>query len=299
MKPVFWSPSSKSALAEAELEYDNNHESPSVFLQLKLENVSDAFAVIWTTTPWTLPSNQAVCYNPSLEYALVYLDGNTSKKYLIATSLITSFSETTNMTIDISETISGKDLQGFRYQHPVDSKILPFIAASHVEDSKGTGLVHTAPAHGPDDFLISLEHKIPVLSLVDEEGKYTSKAPDFLVGKQVLEEGNKLVMEKLNDQILYQGTIRHSYPIDWRTKKPVIIRASEQWFMNTESLKTRATEEIEKIKIYPRVNEEANRKMLMTQVQKRPYWCISRQRSWGVPIPVFYKKDTKEIVLNR
>uniref|UniRef100_T1GHN0 isoleucine--tRNA ligase n=1 Tax=Megaselia scalaris TaxID=36166 RepID=T1GHN0_MEGSC len=271
LKPVFWSPSSKSALAEAELEYDNNHESPSVFLQLKLENVPDAFAVIWTTTPWTLPSNQAVCYNPSLEYALVYLDGNTSKKYLIATSLITSFSETTNMTIDISETISGKDLQGFRYQHPVDSKILPFIAASHVEDSKGTGLVHTAPAHGPDDFLISLEHKIPVLSLVDEEGKYTSKAPDFLVGKQVLEEGNKLVMEK----------------------------ASEQWFMNTESLKTRATEEIEKIKIYPRVNEEANRKMLMTQVQKRPYWCISRQRSWGVPIPVFYKKDTKEIVLNR
>ncbi|KAL5293101.1 IARS2 family protein [Megaselia abdita] len=299
LKPVFWSPSSKSALAEAELEYDNNHVSPSVFLKLKIDDKKDTFAIIWTTTPWTLPSNQAVCYNPSLEYSLVHLNGDSSKKYLLATALIQSFSETTGNSVEIIETIQGNSLSGFKYRHPIDKEtILPFIPGSHVEDSKGTGLVHTAPAHGPDDFLISLKHKIPIKSLVNEEGRYSSNAPDFLVGKHVIEEGNELVISKLEDDLLFKGTFCHSYPIDWRTKKPVIIRASEQWFMNTDSLKTKAAKEIEKINIYPKVNAEANRKMLMAQVQKRPYWCISRQRSWGVPIPVFYKKDTKEVVFN-
>lgn len=216
LKPVFWSPSSKSALAEAELEYDNKHVSPSVFLQLKIDEIPETFAIIWTTTPWTLPSNQAVCYNPSLEYSFVNLNGDSSRKYLIATALIKSFVETTNMSAEIVETIQGSTLSGYRYHHPIDhSNILPFIPGSHVEDSKGTGLVHTAPAHGPDDFLISLEHKIPILSLVDEEGRYTSKAPDFLVGKHVMEEGNDLVMNKLEDELLFKGTIQHAYPIDW------------------------------------------------------------------------------------
>lgn len=300
LKPVFWSPSSKSALAEAELEYDDNHESPSIFLQLQLNNMPETYAIIWTTTPWTLPSNQAVCFNPTLEYSLVNLNGDSSKKYLLATALIKSFSDITSITVDILETVPGENLSEYKYRHPIDKAVvLPFVPGSHVEDSKGTGLVHTAPAHGPDDFLVSLQQNIPILSFVDEEGKYTSKAPDFLSGKHVLTEGNDLVMKKLSDELLFQGTIRHSYPIDWRTKKPVIIRASEQWFINTESLKAKATEEIDKIKIYPRVNAEANRKMLTGQVKKRPYWCISRQRSWGVPIPVFFKKDTKEIVFNR
>lgn len=300
LKPVFWSPSSRSALAESELEYDIHHVSPSIFLQLQIDQIPGGYAIIWTTTPWTLPSNQAVCYNPSLEYSWVNLNGDFSRKYLLATALIQSFSELTNMSVVVVETVQGSALSGYKYHHPIDgATTLPFLPGSHVEDSKGTGLVHTAPAHGPDDFLISLEHKIPILSLVDEEGRYSSEAPQFLVGKHVLEEGNRLVMDNLGDKILCKGTIKHSYPIDWRTKKPVIVRASEQWFMNTESLKNKAVEEIDKINIYPRINAEANRRMLMTQVQKRPYWCISRQRSWGVPIPVFYRKDTKDVVFNR
>ncbi|EDW41671.1 GM25585 [Drosophila sechellia] len=198
LKPVYWSPSSRTALAEAELEYDANHISPSV----------------------------------------------------------------------------------------------------HVQDSKGTGLVHTAPAHGPEDFLVSLTQKIPVKCFVNEEGTYTTEAPDFLRGKSVLDQGNSLVLDRIAEDVVHSSKLEHSYPIDWRTKKPVIIRASEQWFINTEKLKSPAADALEQVEIYPRANAEASKKALLTQLQKRPYWCISRQRAWGVPIPVLYSRESGKVVLN-
>ncbi|KAI8120111.1 mitochondrial, Isoleucine--tRNA ligase [Lucilia cuprina] len=311
LKPVYWSPSSRTALAEAELEYDPNFVSPSVYVRFELKSLPPSiklveqqklFALIWTTTPWTLPSNQAICFNPNLEYAIVELKTDTNfvstDLYLIATNLIVDFLKSTKIECTVKETIKGTDLIHCTYQHPIyeNEDSLPFLDASHVQDTKGTGLVHTAPAHGPDDFLICLSKKIPVKSLVNEEGIYNSDAPSYLKGKNVLKEGNNLVLNNIKDDVLFSDTFTHSYPLDWRTKEPVIIRASEQWFINTSELKEKAVKEIEKIEIYPRVNAEASKNALRTQVMKRPYWCISRQRSWGVPIPVFYHKKTGNVI---
>ncbi|XP_067644462.1 isoleucine--tRNA ligase, mitochondrial isoform X1 [Eurosta solidaginis] len=311
LKPVYWSPSSRSALAEAELEYDTNFVSPSVYVRFLLTNTpctskeypnTSVYALVWTTTPWTLPSNQGICYNSSLEYSLVTLHNSSDKSsYLIATSLLQNFSDITGCTYEVLETLRGTELSNCTYQHPFneDQRSLPFYNAAHVQETKGTGLVHTAPAHGPEDFLIGLENKLPVICLVDEEGVFSSDAPSLLRGKAVLGEGNQLVLQAIKKDVIHSGKLIHSYPIDWRTKQPVIIRASAQWFMNTEVLKERAIEEISNIKVYPRIQADASRKTLMSQVQRRPYWCISRQRVWGVPIPVFYERSTKKIFLNK
>ncbi|XP_055843625.1 isoleucine--tRNA ligase, mitochondrial [Episyrphus balteatus] len=305
LKPVYWSPSSKTALAEAELEYDPNFVSPSVVLRFKLldippsaEGNNNTYALVWTTTPWTLPSNQAICYNSELEYSLVSLSSDSENQYLLASNLIEEFQNMTGLEVIQIKTISGDSLKSCSYSHPIDdTQKLPFLPAGHVQDTKGTGLVHTAPAHGPEDFLVSLDHKLPVKCFVNENGIYTDEAPSFLSGKSVLGDGDKLVLEHLSKDVIFSGTFAHAYPIDWRTKQPVIIRASEQWFINTEQIRDKAVEEIEKVNVFPRVNSEANKKALITQVKKRPYWCISRQRAWGVPIPVFYDKESgKEIV---
>ncbi|XP_059226112.1 isoleucine--tRNA ligase, mitochondrial [Stomoxys calcitrans] len=310
LKPVYWSPSSRTALAEAELEYDNNFVSPSVYTRFaidtlpssfKCENGQKLFAIIWTTTPWTLPSNQAICFNSNLEYSIVQLNASYGKDlYLIATKLIDEFVKTTGIDCEVKNNIAGADLIGCTYRHSLypDAPSLPFFDATHVQDTKGTGLVHTAPAHGPDDFLICLAKNIPIKSLIDEDGVYNLDAPNFLRGKNVLKEGNKIVMEHLKDDIIYADVFTHSYPLDWRTKEPIILRASEQWFINTSLLKEKAVDEISNVKIYPRVNAEASRNTLRTQVMKRPYWCISRQRAWGVPIPVFYNSTSKEVICN-
>uniref|UniRef100_W8BNK4 isoleucine--tRNA ligase n=1 Tax=Ceratitis capitata TaxID=7213 RepID=W8BNK4_CERCA len=310
LKPVYWSPSSRTALAEAELEYDVNFISPSVYIRFRMTNApssvkvapnTNMYSLVWTTTPWTLPSNQAICYNPSMEYNVIKLNNFGDDLYLIGKSLLQNFAETTGISYEHITTLQGIDLTNCTYQHPflVDHKNLPFFAAAHVQDSKGTGLVHTAPAHGPEDFLVGLEHKLPVICFVNEEGIYSSEAPNFLRGKTALGEGDQLVLENIARDVVHASKLSHSYPIDWRTKQPVIIRASEQWFLNTEQLKDRAIEEISKINVYPRLQADASRRALITQVRKRPYWCISRQRVWGVPIPVFYERKTKKIILNR
>lgn len=259
------------------------------------------YALVWTTTPWTLPSNQAICYNASLEYVIVRLsDRNQDELYLMASALMADFEANTQLKCEIVQHLSGELLSKLSYNHPIDKEQsnLPFFDASHVQDSKGTGLVHTAPAHGPEDFLVSLTQKIPVKCIVNEEGTYTKEAPDFLRGKSVLDQGNSLVLDRIAEDVVHSSKLEHSYPIDWRTKKPVIIRASEQWFINTEKLKMPAAYALEQVEIYPRANAEASKKALLTQLQKRPYWCISRQRAWGVPIPVLYSRESGKVVLN-
>ncbi|XP_034133958.1 isoleucine--tRNA ligase, mitochondrial [Drosophila guanche] len=309
LKPVYWSPSSRTALAEAELEYDANHKSPSVYVRFALNpnglevetKGAQIYALVWTTTPWTLPSNQAICYSASLEYVLVrLLDRSPRELYLVASALVADFAASTQLKCEVVQTLPGSSLSTFTYNHPIDKaqKSLPFFDASHVQDSKGTGLVHTAPAHGPEDFLVSLAKKIPVKCMVNEAGVYTKEAPSFLHGQSVLEQGNPLVLQHIAEDVVHSAQLEHSYPIDWRTKQPVIIRASEQWFINTDRLKSRAAAALEQVEIYPRTNAEASKRAMLTQLQKRPYWCISRQRAWGVPIPVLYSRETGQVVLN-
>ncbi|KAK4876897.1 hypothetical protein RN001_009403 [Aquatica leii] len=306
VKPVYWSPSSRTALAEAELEYNPQHTSTSTFVKFKLAKFPNApelnenvHALIWTTTPWTLPSNQAICFNPNLSYSIVKY-GETLDYFIIATNLIETLSKTLNTSFRIINTFNGTTLEGCTYLHPFhNGPESPFLRSDHATDSKGTGLVHTAPAHGPDDFLVALQNKLSILSIVDENGCYTNAAPPELQGLFVLSEGTTTVLDMLGDNIVHVSDFIHSYPYDWRTKKPVILRASNQWFLDTKKIKNRAIELLGNVKGVPLIFNEAYKKNLSDQIQKRPYWCISRQRSWGVPIPAFYEKSTGKPIINR
>lgn len=311
LKPVYWSPSSRTALAEAELEYDSNFKSPSLYLRFRINSgLNDIeeltrgrrlWALVWTTTPWTLLSNQAIAFNDQLEYCLIGMEGSPDC-YIVASGLLEESRGLFPNPIEILGKIPVDLFPRIRYEHPVlKNRDLPFVTASHVSATKGTGLVHTAPAHGFEDFLVGMQNKLPTECFVDELGNFTANSPDFLRSKDVLGDGTRAILDFLakRDLIVNLGEIVHAYPIDWRTKKPIIIRASDQWFINTDKIKEKAIEEVEKIKIFPRVSSAVSKNLLVTQLQKRPYWCISRQRAWGVPIPVFYRKSSKEVVTSK
>ncbi|KAK5642697.1 hypothetical protein RI129_008864 [Pyrocoelia pectoralis] len=304
VKPVYWSPSSRTALAEAELEYNAQHNSTAIILKLKLANCpfyqenEDMYALIWTTTPWTLPCNQAICFNSTVLYSVVKL-GDKPGLFVVATNLIKELSKTLNTELKIITTFTGESLQGVTYYHPFTKEVLSFLPSSHASDVKGTGLVHTAPAHGHDDFIVALKHKLPISSLVDEDGCYSSSMQAALKGLFVLSDGTNTVINMLKEDILHTENYVHSYPYDWRTKQPVIIRASKQWFIDTNQIKDKAIEVLQDVKVFPKFNDEMCRTMLSTQISKRPYWCISRQRCWGVPIPVFYNVNSEEPIVSR
>lgn len=294
LKPVFWSPSSESALAEAEIEY-HDKVSPSIYLAFKVKDGNEILSddcelVIWTTTPWTIPANLAVAVHPDYQYAVLFAD----ERYLVvAEELIPDFVKAVGYeewkTI---KKVPGSALEGMTYYHPLNGKICPVVLADYVTLDSGTGLVHTAPGHGEDDFQTGKKYELETLCVVDEKGYMTEEAGEF--AGVFYEKANDLIIERLREvkSLLHLDAVTHSYPHDWRTKQPVIFRATSQWFASIEALKEEMMDAIKTVYWIPSWGEQRMENM----IKDRKEWCISRQRVWGVPLPVFYAEDGTEIL---
>jgi isoleucyl-tRNA synthetase len=257
----------------------------------------NTYLVIWTTTPWTLPANVAVAVNPDLTYVL--LSGEDAN-YIVAKDLYREFLEKTGLKLEPTREFVGKELEGIKYRHPFIDRIGTVVLADYVASDTGTGMVHIAPGHGEEDYEVSLKYNLPVLVPVDDNGRFTDDVPSWLSGVSIWK-GNELIIDKLKElgALLFSEEIIHSYPHCWRCKKPVIFRATPQWFISLDSgnpsLRSVAVSEIEEVKWIPEWGEIRIKNM----VETRPDWCISRQRYWGVPIVAFYCKDCGSYIMSR
>ena len=307
-KPVLWSTVEKTALADAEVEYQD-HKSDTIYasFQVKKSNIkelSDSDIVIWTTTPWTIPANKALAYNENLDYLLIKIFDNTdfkNRKIVVADELLESVKKDCNIEkYEILKKIKGKELKDTVCKHPFfdlgyDYDI-PLLEARFVTTEQGTGIVHCAPSHGPDDFNLCLNNGIKAIETVDGDGKYTKNVAMF-EGIHIFK-ANHLVIEKLKEQkkLLANGELVHSYPHSWRSKAPLVHRATPQWFISMEShkLRNKALKAIDDTTFYPSKGKDRLRSMIET----RPDWCVSRQRVWGVPLPIFVNKKNNEILID-
>jgi isoleucyl-tRNA synthetase len=306
-KPVLWSTVEKTALADAEVEYQD-HKSDTIYAAFtvassKIKELEGSDIIIWTTTPWTIPANKALAFNESLEYLLIQIDDGEFKKrkIVIAEALIESVIKDCN--IDNFQTLKkfkGKEFKDSICQHPFYdlgySHDIPMLDARFVTTEQGTGIVHCAPSHGPDDFNLCLNHGIKAIETVDGDGKYTKNVPLF-EGLHIFK-SNSVVIDKLKEQkkLLSNGELVHSYPHSWRSKAPLVHRATPQWFISMDShkLRSKALKALDETVFYPSKGKER----LKAMIETRPDWCVSRQRVWGVPLPIFIHKKTKEILVD-
>ncbi len=307
-KPVLWSTVEKTALADAEVEYQD-HRSDTIYAcfpikSSNIKEIKDSSIVIWTTTPWTIPANKALAYNESLDYLLIQINDEgefKNKKIIIAEALLESvLNDCEIKSYRNLKKIKGKEFKNTICNHPFlnlgyDYDV-PMLEARFVTTEQGTGIVHCAPSHGPDDFNLCLNNDIKAIETVDGDGKYTNNVPLF-EGIHIFK-ANPIVIEKLKEQnkLLKNGELIHSYPHSWRSKAPLVHRATPQWFISMEShkLRNKALKAIDETTFYPSKGKER----LKSMIETRPDWCVSRQRVWGVPLPIFINKKSKQILVD-
>lgn len=298
-RPILWCPHCNTALAEAEIEYQD-HSSPSIYVKFPVKKHSieevdgNVFVMIWTTTPWTLPANTGLSLHPEDKYVALKVGNET---IVLAKKLAETVFAIKELSPDSEKVLSRTELESLVVMHPWIDRESKIVFGEHVTMDTGTGVVHTAPGHGMDDYFMGLEHGLEMISPVDDEGRFDKTVPQW-AGMKV-SDANPEIIKFLDEKGLLYHTqkIEHSYPHCWRCKNPVIFRSKPQWFfkVSDKDLAKKALAELPKVDWYPKWGEERIKNML----DGRPDWCLSRQRKWGVPIPAFYCKDCDEAILNK